>query len=119
MICKFVKYKTRLMNKRTKGAWIINHTKKLSEVTNAQDFEDIELAGKCGVFLSNLAASDVQSELDNKTVDSIRKVSNINRAEIDTVKNMLVDAKLIDTASDGSIAVLGITTATVLSHTSD
>lgn len=49
------------MDKRTEGAWLINHTKKLLDFRDTQEFEDIELAGKCGVFLSNLAASDEES----------------------------------------------------------
>ena len=46
------------MEKRTEGAWLIHHTKKLFDVRDTQDFEDIELAGKCGIFLSNLAADE-------------------------------------------------------------
>ena len=107
------------MEKRTKGAWLINHTKKLLDVRDTQDFEDIELAGKCGVFLSNLAASDEQSDLNADKVNSIAKVSNIKKTEIETIKNKLEEARLIETGRNGSISVLGITPSTVLTHTSD
>jgi hypothetical protein len=107
------------MEKRTEGAWLINHTKKLLDVRDTQDFEDIELAGKCGVFLSNLAASDEQSDLNGSKVTAIAKVSNIKKTEIETIKNKLEEARLIETASNGSISVLGITTSAVLTHTSD
>ncbi|MBN1601233.1 MAG: hypothetical protein JW915_06470 [Chitinispirillaceae bacterium] len=107
------------MEKRTKGAWLINHTKKLQDVNNAHEFEDIELAGKCGVFLSNLAASNEQSDLNADTVSAIAKVSNIKKTEIETIKQKLVESKLIETGAMGSISVLGITTSSVLSHTSD
>ena len=32
------------MEKRTEGAWLIHHTKKLLDITDTQDFEDIELS---------------------------------------------------------------------------
>ncbi len=107
------------MKKRTQGAWLINHTKKLLDIRDTQDFEDIELAGKCGVFLSNLAASNEQSELNADKVSAIARVSNVKKTEIETIKSTLQEARLIEAANNGSIAVLGITTSTVLSHTSD
>src|SRR5690554_5325887 len=107
------------MEKRTEGAWLINHTKKLLDVRDANKFEDIELAGKCGVFLSNLAASDEQSEINEDKVNAIAKVSNVKKTEIETIKKQLKEARLIDTGQNGSISVLGLTTSTVLSHTSD
>lgn len=107
------------MEKRTEGAWLINHTKKLLDVRDANEFEDIELAGKCGVFLSNLAASDEQSEINEDKVNAIAKVSNIKKTEIETIKKQLKEARLIDTGQNGSISVLGLTTSTVLSHTAD
>lgn len=107
------------MEKRTEGAWLINHTKKLHDFKDTQDFEDIELAGKCGVFLSNLAASDEQSDLNINKVSSILKVSNIKKTEAETIKNKLEEARLIETGANGSISVLGITTSAVLTHTSD
>lgn len=107
------------MEKRTEGAWLINHTKKLLDIKDTYDFEDIELAGKCGVFLSNLAASDEQSDLNTDKVNAIAKVSNIKKTEIDTIKAKLEEARLIETTTNGSISVLGITTSTVLTHTAD
>lgn len=107
------------MEKRTKGAWVINHTNKLIEIKDTYEFEDIELAGKCGVFLSNLAASDEQSNLSLDKVNAIAKVSNIKKTEIETIKSKLKEARLIDTANNGSISVLGVTTSAVLGHTSD
>jgi hypothetical protein len=107
------------MEKRTEGAWLINHTKKLLDIKDTYDFEDIELAGKCGVFLSNLAASDEQSDLNADKVNAIAKVSNIKKTEIDTIKAKLEEARLIESSQNGSISVLGITTSTVLTHTAD
>lgn len=107
------------MEKRTQGAWLISHTNKLQEVKGSFDFEDIELAGKCGLFLSNLSASDEQSALNKDKVSAIAKVSNIKKTEIETIKSILKDASLIDVSSNGSVSVLGITTSSVLTHTSD
>lgn len=107
------------MEKRTKGAWLISHTNKLQEVKNSFDFEDIELAGKCGLFLSNLSASEEQSDLDANKVNAVAKVSNIKKSEIETIKSILKNANLIDISADGSLSVLGITTSSVLVHTSD
>ncbi|WP_223605786.1 hypothetical protein [Chryseobacterium sp. OSA05B] len=107
------------MNKKTKGAWLINHTKKLIDISGSFDFEDVELAGKSGLFLSNLSASDAQSDIDLEKVNAIAKVSNIKKTEIETFTRVLKEGNYIDVAKDGSISVLGVTTASVLSHTSD
>jgi hypothetical protein len=107
------------MEKRTQGAWIIHHSKKLNEVVNPSDFEDIELAGKCGIFLSNLSSSENQRVLVPDKVNAIRTVSNIKKSEVETVKAILKENKLIDYSIDGSIAVLGITTSSIINHTSD
>lgn len=107
------------MEKRTEGAWIIHHTKKIQDVTSAIDFEDIELSGKCGLFLSSLAASDEESTLSEKKIKAIAKASNIKKVELDTIKNTLKDAQLIDTSKNGDITVLSVTTSSVLAHTAD
>ncbi|MDW3197478.1 MAG: hypothetical protein R8G66_34190 [Cytophagales bacterium] len=107
------------MEERTQGAWVIHHTKKIREFKNAPEFEDIELAGKCGLFLSSLAASKEQSYLNANKVNTIAEASNINkRLELPIIKDTLQKAKLIDISSKGDISVLGITTSKVLDHTS-
>ncbi len=48
-----------MMDKKTQGAWIIHHTYKLSSVTlQTNEYERINFAGKCGIILSGLAATD-------------------------------------------------------------
>lgn len=106
------------MNERTEGAWIIHHTKKIQKIEDSSDFGDIEIAGKCGLFLSSLAASDEDSTLSETQVNAIATAANIKKIELDAVKNTLKKAKLIDVAKNGSISVIGITTANVLLHTS-
>lgn len=103
----------------TYGAWLISHTKKLQDISNVSDFEDIELAGKCGIFLSNLAASDEHSDINSELVNSIAKVSQIKKTELDTIKKKLKESELIDVAENGSISVIGVTTSSILTHTSN
>ncbi len=106
------------MKERTEGAWIIHHTKKIQDVTRATDFEDIELAGKCGIFLSSLAASNVESTLDKSKVNAIAKAAGIKKVELSTITHTLQDSQLIDVSAKGDISVIGITTSSVLDHTS-
>lgn len=106
------------MEKKTEGAWLVHHSKKLLDVRDTQDFEDIDTAGKCGVFLSNLA-SDEQTDLNEEKVLAIARSSNIKRSEIDYIKNKLAESRLIDLGKSGGISVLGVTTSAVLSHTAD
>lgn len=107
------------MEKRTEGAWIIHHTKKIIEVTEASDFDDIHLAGKCGLFLSSLAASNEQSTLPSEVVNAIAKASNISKLELPAIKETLKSAQLIDTSQNGDVSVLGITSSNILVHTAD
>lgn len=46
-------------------------------------------------FLSNLAA-DENTDLNKDKVDAIAKASSIKKTEIETIKNKLVEAHLID-----------------------
>lgn len=108
------------MENRTKGAWIISHTKKLQDFSETANFEDIQLAGKCGIFLSNLSASKEESRITKEKVDAIATNSNINKKlELPAIKETLKNAQLIDFNKSGDIAVLGITTASILNHTAD
>lgn len=106
------------MDKKTEGAWLINHTKKLLDVRDTFDFGEILLAGKSGLFLSNLAASE-QSTLDKDKVGAIARISNVGRTEFNEIINTLKEAQLIDSSANGSIEVLGLTSSSVLGHTSD
>jgi len=106
------------MNNRTEGAWLIQHTIKLQKVYNANAFEDIEVAGKCGLFLSGLTASDIELEASPEKVKVIAAISNIKKTEIDKIVTILKDQNLIDTTSQGGIRSIGITTSSILGHTS-
>lgn len=106
------------MEERTKGAWIISQAKKIQEVSQVSDFEDIEEIGKCGLLLAHLAASDENRELSKEKVNAVAKASNIKKVELDAYKKRLQEFKLIDVSDSGGVSILGITTATILTHTS-
>lgn len=108
------------MEQRTKGAWIISHTKKLQDFSDTANFEDIQLAGKCGLFLSNLTASNEESQISKEKVEAIATNSNINKKlELPAIKETLKKAQLIDYNQKGDVSVIGITTSNILSHTSN
>lgn len=108
------------MENKTQGAWLIHHTDKLTGVTSQNDFENIYMSGKCGILLSALAESENQSEISKIKVDAIAKVSGINiKLELPTILKTLAENKLIDISKSGHISVLGLTTISVLEHTSN
>jgi hypothetical protein len=107
------------MEKNTQGAWIIHHTDKLIGVTSQNDFENLYFSGKCGMLLSALAESDNQSLIQKTKVDAIAKASGVNlKLELPIILDKLYEEKLIDKSISGDISVLGLTTNTVLQHTS-
>ena len=107
------------MEKRTEGAWLIHHTTKLQQVTNTGDFEEIELAGKCGLMLSGLAASHEESSLSGDKVKAIAQSVGVKRTELATIIGKLEEEQLINKTSSGDVAVLGVTTSSTLTHTVD
>lgn len=105
------------MEKRTEGAWIIHHTNKLKQV-ESNDFDDIDFAGKAGKLLSGLAASNEESILSPDKVLAIAKGAGINKAELPTLLNKLQGEHFIEQSSKGEVVSIGITTSSVLGHTS-
>ncbi|MGF1718266.1 hypothetical protein L4D08_25755 [Photobacterium chitinilyticum] len=106
------------MDKKTQGAWIVNHAEKLKTVTNADnEFEQINFAGKCGVLLSSLSADD-QAILDEKKVGALARAANINiRTELPAFLTELERQRLISKGSN-AIEVLGMGSGSILEHAS-
>ena len=104
------------MDKKIEGAWIIHHTNKLQDVTNASiDYEAINLAGKCGLLLSSLAVSESQS-ISNEKLEILAKAININRkTELPGILNELEKQKLIFRNSD-EVYLLGLTTEDIRTY---
>lgn len=106
------------MDKKTKGSWLIHHTNKLQGVTNQVGYEKTYLAGKAGILLSAISANK-ETTVNNDRLAVLAKAANINATfELPTLIEVLQQQKLIDKSS-GGVAVLGVTTATALQHTSD
>lgn len=106
------------MDAKTKGAWLVHHTQKLEQVSGAQDFNNILVAGKAAILLSALAASD-QTSLELSRVSVLAEASNINKVfELPKLLQILAQGGLIETSQQG-VDVLGVTTTTVVQHASN
>ncbi|WP_418103809.1 hypothetical protein [Vibrio harveyi] len=105
------------MDSKTKGAWLIHNTNKLASATNQGIYENTYLAGKTGILLSAISASNEQI-LDDNRLKSLANANNINTSfELPIILNTLSNQELIDRGNNG-IAVLGVTTTSALQHTS-
>jgi hypothetical protein len=107
------------MNDNTKGAWIIHHTKKLLQIQTPNPFDEIQVAGKCGLLLSSMAASNDESILDYEKVKVIAKSTGLTILELNSVLEKLESASLIDVSSKRDVAILGLTSSSILGHTSN
>jgi hypothetical protein len=106
-------------DKKTEGAWLIHHSQKLQTVAGAVEFQEIEFAGKCGTLLSALA-SDNETALKKRKVEAIAKSAGLSiHTDLPAILKTLAARQLIDQSQSGDVVVLGLTTPTVLSHTTD
>ena len=108
------------MDKNTVGAWIVHHGRKIAaEVGGAAEFSAIDLAAKSAGLLSRLSVSDA-STLSAAQVTAAAKIGNLNpKTELSACLDHLANRKLINRASDGSVAVLGVSGVTALTHAAD
>jgi hypothetical protein len=108
------------MDKKTTGAWVIHHTAKIEQASIPTSFDRIALAGKAGVLLSALSESNQQSQLTPNIVEALAQTANIRPfTELPTILDRLEAMKLIERSKEGTIEVLGLTTASILQHTAD
>lgn len=108
------------LNKKSKGAWIIHHANKLQNVINTNEFPNLLLAGKCGLLLSALSESEKEAKLSKTRVETLAKAAGINlKFELPTLLERLKSNQLIDIARNGDVAILGVTTTSILTHTSE
>ena len=106
------------MDKKTQGAWIIHHGRKLQDVKNAEvDFEQIDYASKCGHLLSAICASD-ENIINKSRAYTLARASNIKKRETDDILSDLSARGLID-FSTKQLAVLGVAPNIALEVTSD
>lgn len=97
------------MNKKTKGAWIIHHCQKLKGVVTPNlEYDEIDFAGKCGLMLNALAASQ-QITVDNNRLLSLAKANGISsNLELPSILDELQRQRLID-RSQSEVSILGLT----------
>lgn len=106
------------MDKKTKGSWLIHHTNKLQGITNQAGYDKTFLAGKAGILLSAISSNN-HATLNNDRLNLLAQAANINTTlELPKLIEVLKQQQLVDTAN-GGVAVLGVTTAKTLQHTSD
>ena len=64
------------MDNKTKGAWVIHHSRKLQE-TLSQDFDAIGFASKSGILLSAISAED-QAKVPTAKLEALAKANHIS-----------------------------------------
>jgi hypothetical protein len=107
-----------IMDKKTKGCWLIHHTNKLQAVTNQLGYEKTFLAGKAGILLSAISANK-EIMIGSQRLKTLAQATNINITfELPKLIEVLRSKELIDSTSNG-IAVLGVTTSSALKHTAE
>lgn len=106
------------MDKKTQGAWIIHHGKKIAGANNASaSYATIDLAAKSGALLSRMAGSK-QFELNKTLVETLAKAGGINpKTELPVCLSQLEEQQVIGRADNGAVTVIGVTASSALEHT--
>jgi hypothetical protein len=105
------------IDKKTTGAWLVHHATKLQQVTGVVSYDNVLVAGKAAILLSALSASQQTTLSDGKVV-ALARGANVNKLELQQLLNVLEEHRLINKGTSG-IAVLGVTTPTVLQRAAD
>ncbi|MGJ4902005.1 hypothetical protein ACQR0V_10575 [Bradyrhizobium sp. HKCCYLS2058] len=112
------------MEAKTKGAWLLAHSKSLDLVTGTglARLEKVAYSGKVGRLYnvlrrgSNAAQSTV---IDAGTVERLCQLNGIDFASRRDGLNVLQQLGCIDVSQEGSVAVLGATSSAVLETTTE
>lgn len=112
------------MDKSTKGAWLLAHSKSLDAVTGASAarLENIAYVGRVGRLYNLLRrniANDPTPTINTDVLKTICQLNNIDRATREQGLQILAKQGRIDVASNGSVSVLGATSKAVLETTAD
>lgn len=103
------------MDKKTKGAWVIHHARKLQS-TMSQDFDAIGFSGKSGTLLSAISA-EKQLQIPQSRLEALAKANNISpKTELPSILTELDRQRLIKYGT-GAIEVIGLTGQGVLEAT--
>ncbi|EKN3779350.1 hypothetical protein ACXKU5_001399 [Yersinia enterocolitica] len=110
------------MDSKTKGAWLLSHSKSLDAVMGGGRLENIQYAGRAG-RLYNLLRRTVRNgetpTINAEDVQRICQLNNIDRSTREAGLSRLVAEGRIDIAGNGGVAVLGATTLAVLETTAN
>ncbi|KKW79941.1 hypothetical protein AAV96_06685 [Acinetobacter sp. AG1] len=108
-----------MLESKLKGAWIIHHAQKLSEVKYADNtFDNTLTAGKAGLLLSSLSKDD-ESEISSSRVQALSTYAGISNLERKPLLDLLKEKELIDYSSSGDVVTLGLTQHSILEHTAN
>jgi hypothetical protein len=106
------------MDKKIKGSWLIHHTNKLQSQTSQHGYEKTYLAGKAGILLSSISTNN-DTTISIKRLETLALAANINTTfELPKLLDVLSKRELIDSSANG-VSILGVTTSSILQHTSD
>jgi hypothetical protein len=103
--------------KKITGAWILHHARKLDQVTHQPEFQQLHTAGRTGRMLSGISGTQ-QHTLSMDQVRALAATAGVTPLELPALLQLLKSKALIDT-SDSGIAVLGLTSHSVLERTAD
>ncbi|MFF8799296.1 MULTISPECIES: hypothetical protein [unclassified Methylobacterium] len=106
------------MDKKTKGAWVVHHGRKIStDVRAASEYSTIDLAYKSASLLARMAESN-QAILRHAEVVAAVKIGGLNpKTEMEACLAQLEANRLIQRSAHG-VEVLGLSGETALSHAS-
>lgn len=107
------------MNNKETGAWLIHHTNKLNSIANnyLQTYDTIQQAGKAGLLLSSLSASD-EHTISIEKAKTLARIANVGSLEFAPLIDILKRHQLID-RSEKEIVILGLTNHAVLQHATE
>lgn len=107
------------MTKEQTGAWVIHHAQKLNSIKEIPDYDAIKIAGKAGILLSAISASTEHTITSDK-LKKLANASGITTLEINPLLDILEKSALIECSKNNSeINVLGVTSHSILSHTTE
>ena len=87
------------MDKKTQGAWLLHHSRKLQATTN-QDFDAIAFAGKTGTLLSAISA-EKQGVVTQKRLEALARANHISpKTEMPAIITELARQRLVDSQLD-------------------
>lgn len=110
-----------MSDKLNTGAWLLAQSKTLDDYAGADRLENITYAGKIGRLYNVLrrGAKGATSVIEAEEVSDLSRLNRIDKASREAGLKTLEDAGLISKGANGSVAIIGATSRSVLEFTSD